>query len=81
MIEVPDQGIVCIVKHKPADMWHDTRKGKVPFNNRYNQGIEAVWPNFVFALLPRSYLGLEVVKVDITSLAKIEDQRTKIAWH
>lgn len=77
-IQVPDIGIICILKHNPADRWEDTRNGPVRMNNRFNKGAPADLPNVVLVRLPASYFGMEVLRVSTTDKLVVEDHRVKV---
>jgi thiol-disulfide isomerase/thioredoxin len=77
IIEATDIGIICILKHKPADSWKDTRLGPVLMDNHFNKGAPADIPNVVVVCLPRAYFGMEVVNVTATEKMVVEDHRVK----
>lgn len=78
IIETTDMGIICILKHKPADSWKDTRLGPVLMDNHFNKGAPADIPNVVIVCLPRAYFGMTVVNVTATDKMVVEDHRVKV---
>ncbi len=77
-IQVPDIGIICILKHNPADSWEDTRAGEVRMNNKFNKGAPADLPNVVLVRLPISFFGMEVLRITTTDKLVVEDHRVKV---